>query len=738
MLLNDMVFDGQFPNMRVDPAWWEPKHPLERLTKMSDPVALWRPAPEDQGSQVDRIQLWATDEEFNILDSGAVTFLLNDEPVTISDTPAQVAFVGALCRANDPTFTSSSPTPVTFALPAGSQAGDLAVVFVTRFNGGNAAADQPSFPAGWRAFQSETGTARNSSLSTAIDNAYPIIAYKELASDSDAPVVTVQNWNNIGGCVYVFRGQWNGAAKIPQVLFSELGNNPDTREQFVVTPTFQEIHQNSVILALSGAYASSFTDSDAFDAVTSDDGHVGSNIIKSQEADFASIWARVYQPSSYTELENLFPRARLNLNGDWTLTNLTIIEPNTASDIQTTRLASTVANARHTFTRSINLVAGQRYTFATYMAGEEWYWLSVNDGSERGWFFNGDSTSDIDNLGSQIGTGATPRVIAKGSAGAIGEMAIRAITFVSAVTGPATFTIGLSSADGVLSEAGSVGNRAYINAVHLYRGGGAQLPINKLLTSGSEITGVNGLAGRYASGVDFGTGAPYEAATFALEIRAASSAPARCRLMEHYAKCGGFLHPSDTLGLRTQMPNADSDTIGYVANKMALPTTWGGPGKYYFEFTINQLDSETSVDSWRVGYADFETAPYGVDPGGAGASFGGMGDTDKSCAIARGASNTIRTIVDTINVDTAGAPYIVGDIIGIAVDFDLSVFRFFRNGVEIGSPRAKLAINKPLYAAFGAGNGTTNTRDFTFNFTGPFGGRKPSGFSAYDFENEVI
>lgn len=46
MLLKDMVFDGRYPNMRVDPDWWEDKHPQEFLPKVEDPVALYRPSPE--------------------------------------------------------------------------------------------------------------------------------------------------------------------------------------------------------------------------------------------------------------------------------------------------------------------------------------------------------------------------------------------------------------------------------------------------------------------------------------------------------------------------------------------------------------------------------------------------------------------------------------------------------------------------------------------------------------------
>lgn len=46
MLLRDMVFDERYPNMRVDPDWWEGKHPQEFLPKVEDPVALYRPAVE--------------------------------------------------------------------------------------------------------------------------------------------------------------------------------------------------------------------------------------------------------------------------------------------------------------------------------------------------------------------------------------------------------------------------------------------------------------------------------------------------------------------------------------------------------------------------------------------------------------------------------------------------------------------------------------------------------------------
>ncbi len=46
MLLKDMVSDGYYPSLVVDPEWYDPKHPQESLPEIEDPVSLWRPAPE--------------------------------------------------------------------------------------------------------------------------------------------------------------------------------------------------------------------------------------------------------------------------------------------------------------------------------------------------------------------------------------------------------------------------------------------------------------------------------------------------------------------------------------------------------------------------------------------------------------------------------------------------------------------------------------------------------------------
>lgn len=46
MRYRDLVEDGHVPGLLVHPDWWEPKHPQETPPDMTDPIALYRPAPE--------------------------------------------------------------------------------------------------------------------------------------------------------------------------------------------------------------------------------------------------------------------------------------------------------------------------------------------------------------------------------------------------------------------------------------------------------------------------------------------------------------------------------------------------------------------------------------------------------------------------------------------------------------------------------------------------------------------
>jgi hypothetical protein len=46
MRYRDLVEDGHVPGLLVHPQWWEPKHPQEVPVTVTDPIALYKPAPE--------------------------------------------------------------------------------------------------------------------------------------------------------------------------------------------------------------------------------------------------------------------------------------------------------------------------------------------------------------------------------------------------------------------------------------------------------------------------------------------------------------------------------------------------------------------------------------------------------------------------------------------------------------------------------------------------------------------
>ena len=46
MLRRNMVEDGQYPGLLVHPGWREDKHPQEIPPDVDDPIALYKPAPE--------------------------------------------------------------------------------------------------------------------------------------------------------------------------------------------------------------------------------------------------------------------------------------------------------------------------------------------------------------------------------------------------------------------------------------------------------------------------------------------------------------------------------------------------------------------------------------------------------------------------------------------------------------------------------------------------------------------
>ncbi len=66
MLLRDMVYDGEWPDMRVHPDEYDPQHPQEYIPDEYDPESLWDPT-----TDLDKAQADAGAINFPMFDFGA-------------------------------------------------------------------------------------------------------------------------------------------------------------------------------------------------------------------------------------------------------------------------------------------------------------------------------------------------------------------------------------------------------------------------------------------------------------------------------------------------------------------------------------------------------------------------------------------------------------------------------------------------------------------------------------------
>jgi hypothetical protein len=106
MLLRNMVADGYYPNLIVDPEWYEPKHPQESLPKVRDPVSLFRPAPDqDKSSAIIRFDC----------DKRRFTGF------TLGNVALNIIGPGAAKDASFYLLKSDDPTPENFSTPGGDR-----------------------------------------------------------------------------------------------------------------------------------------------------------------------------------------------------------------------------------------------------------------------------------------------------------------------------------------------------------------------------------------------------------------------------------------------------------------------------------------------------------------------------------------------------------------------------------------------------------------------------------------
>lgn len=190
-------------------------------------------------------------------------------------------------------------------------------------------------------------------------------------------------------------------------------------------------------------------------------------------------------------------------------------------------------------------------------------------------------------------------------------------------------------------------------------------------------------------------------------------------------------------GIASEFPIGPSsgDYAWFHVSKLMYPDNAFSPSiptKQYFEFEVDRFDA--AVTYWTVGLVHWG---WRSDATG-GSTTAGM-NTSGAYAYRSDGYIVDNGVTDAGGHDTANT---VGDTIGVAVDRTAQTVQFYVNGVAQGSP---LDISAPLdwgpmWILMSPHNSTTGTgirQEIRLNTTGPFEGRKPSGYSAFDWTMEV-
>lgn len=231
---------------------------------------------------------------------------------------------------------------------------------------------------------------------------------------------------------------------------------------------------------------------------------------------------------------------------------------------------------------------------------------------------------------------------------------------------------------------------------------------------------------------------PTEVTGYTLPIlRRAGGPRPLCKLFAPYAKVIGFDITDTTVDslLLRHTGGQWLDQTGATPLYIGISATHCVYGllsqkKFYYEMKPTALGGAGAIDEFAIGFAPPGVAqhrPSTVKP------HSGMAGRFAYCADGK-------IYVDGTNTTTVTA-WSANDNIGASIDFTNAEIKFYRNGSVVHTADISgSAYRYGIWVAHCSINGATASDEaatFEWNFKGPFGGRKPVGFYAFDFDNEV-
>lgn len=442
------------------------------------------------------------------------------------------------------------------------------------------------------------------------------------------------------------------------------------------------------------------------------------------------------------QANNLIPYSKVDPSG-WTLNALT---RDTATAYSTKvkpalRLYTSGGSSKHYAECSVDLEAGKSYAFVmSYFAnnGAGAYWMTYEkpDTSEHGVGFNAArnvkaTLSGSTEVSASVKTDNVECLIQgdniMGYFGSTAGIMIRADT-----TGTYKLRIHISantSTDPNTNNSPSASAILWIQDVALIEGPSVSIIPTMLPTSGAAI--LPGQAA-YVRPTPFIENYPFSpTGWFSLAVRRAGGSRPVCRLMECKRR-GVLLDFGDNNINDSRLLAAPEIDDPYPLRTSHAVYSQLADKKFYLELYVSSWGTGSTNDDYSIGMCPFEAATNNSSASSS-TPTGGWPGQYVYCSTGKTFTN------GTVDGSTIAA-WQVGDYVGVGLDLTDNEITFYLNGTLVKT----MAINSSQYDRLWVGlfgffsdYSLDKQARMTYNFRGPFGGRKPSGFAAFDFDNEL-
>lgn len=593
---------------------------------------------------------------------------------------------------------------------------------------------QTTCPAGWNPiwpFGAQQGVS-NAFTNTFGSSRQPMVAWKYVEDGEGASSFTAgNNAVSVTGICYVFRNprEYNPIASFKQ--WTRAPNDADCP----FDTRINHVEDASSMLAATFwmMQTDAWTGVEYSDAAV--DTHRQQNTASTDSDTLAVVWQ-----GGLNEQENLLTHGRLNFNSNWTLTGLATgndTSGNNSGGEAYSQFTCNTTPGLHGVSKTVELVAGQQYTLMvsaggrTNSSGVDWpAYAYITDGvDEFGMYWSESAGAPT------VGTYGTPddTFTTLNRAGATSGDGVRAvnyrhIVFTALTTGTHTIHIGLPNSSYTRSWNGSSNYGLGITCAVLARGRFPMTPTGDLMALGSQRLAVQGMRPRALFPTETITATSY--AMLMAEIADKFAEANESRFQHNYPSvsddpAAGVYNTTRRASVRK---SNSSESEYLVADRHCYPPSWGGPGKFYVEAYWENLNGGSpSVVAFLVTTVD-DIA--GLTQAGVAATKGyGFEAITSELELRLGTGADGGTYKSPYNnLDT---------LVGVAVDYVNEEVSIYKDGVLV-TTTPLLEPDLPMFIAMKPGFTNSPQRgDVVLNTTGPFDA-KPMGFSAWDWENEVL